>query len=90
MPHHKSAAKRVKTNEKARLSNVAVKSRMRSAVKAVRSATKQGRGRDRAEGGHLDPRPHRRQGRHQEGDCQPAEVTPGPVRGQAAGLTPMP
>ena len=40
MPHHKSAAKRVKTNEKARLSNVAVKSRMRSAVKAVRSATK--------------------------------------------------
>ena len=40
MPHHKSAAKRVKTNEKARLSNVADKSRMRSAVKAVRSATK--------------------------------------------------
>ena len=39
MPHHKSAAKRVKTNEKARLSNVAVKSRMRSAVRAVRSAT---------------------------------------------------
>ena len=39
MPHHKSAAKRVKTNEKARLSNIAVKSRMRSAVKAVRSAT---------------------------------------------------
>ena len=40
MPHHKSAAKRVITNEKARLSNIAVKSRMRSAVKAVRSATK--------------------------------------------------
>jgi len=40
MPHHKSAAKRVKTNEKARLSNVAVKTRLRSAVKAVRSATK--------------------------------------------------
>lgn len=40
MPHHKSAAKRVKTNEKARLSNVGVKSRMRSAVRAVRSATK--------------------------------------------------
>ena len=39
MPHHKSAAKRVKTNEKARVSNIAVKSRMRSAVKAVRSAT---------------------------------------------------
>ena len=39
MPHHKSAAKRVKTNEKARVSNLAVKSRMRSAVKAVRSAT---------------------------------------------------
>ena len=40
MPDHKSAAKRVKTNEKARASNIAVKSRMRSAVKAVRSATK--------------------------------------------------
>jgi small subunit ribosomal protein S20 len=40
MPHHKSAAKRVKTNEKARLGNAAIKSRLRSAVKAVRSATK--------------------------------------------------
>ena len=40
MPHHKSAAKRVITNEKARVSNIAVKTRMRSAVKAVRSATK--------------------------------------------------
>jgi small subunit ribosomal protein S20 len=39
MPHHKSAAKRVKTNEKARVSNLAAKSRMRSAVRAVRSAT---------------------------------------------------
>ena len=39
MPHHKSAAKRVRTNLKARLSNVAVKSRMRSAVKAVRAAS---------------------------------------------------
>jgi small subunit ribosomal protein S20 len=38
MPHHKSAAKRVKTNEKARLRNLAAKSRMRSAVKAVRAA----------------------------------------------------
>ena len=39
MPHHKSAAKRVKTNEKARLSNVAAKSRMRGTLKAVRAAT---------------------------------------------------
>jgi small subunit ribosomal protein S20 len=39
MPHHKSAAKRVKTNEAARLRNVATKSRMRSAVRAVRAAT---------------------------------------------------
>jgi small subunit ribosomal protein S20 len=38
MPHHKSAAKRVKTNEKARLNNVAAKTRMRTAVKAVRAA----------------------------------------------------
>ena len=38
MPHHKSAAKRVITNEKARLRNLAARSRMRSAVKAVRSA----------------------------------------------------
>jgi small subunit ribosomal protein S20 len=44
MPHHKSAAKRVKTNEKARLSNVAVTSRMRSAVRAVRAATKRAEG----------------------------------------------
>jgi small subunit ribosomal protein S20 len=39
MPHHKSAAKRVITNEKARLRNIAGRSRMRSAVKAVRAAT---------------------------------------------------
>jgi small subunit ribosomal protein S20 len=40
MPHHKSAAKRVRTNEKARVANAAMKSRLRSAVKAVRSATR--------------------------------------------------
>ena len=39
MPHHKSAAKRVITNEKARQRNVALRSRMRAAVKAVREAT---------------------------------------------------
>lgn len=39
MPHHKSAAKRVRTNEKARLRNVAARSRMRSAIRAVREAT---------------------------------------------------
>jgi small subunit ribosomal protein S20 len=38
MPHHKSAAKRVKTNEKSRRRNIAGTSRVRSAVKAVRSA----------------------------------------------------
>lgn len=38
MPHHKSAAKRVKTNEAARQRNLAAKSRMRSAVRAVRAA----------------------------------------------------
>lgn len=38
MPHHKSAAKRVRTNEKARQSNIAARSRMRSAIKAVRDA----------------------------------------------------
>ena len=30
MPHHKSAAKRVITNEKARQRNIALRSRMRS------------------------------------------------------------
>jgi small subunit ribosomal protein S20 len=40
MPHHKSAAKRVITNEKARHRNIAARSRMRSAIKAVRTATK--------------------------------------------------
>lgn len=39
MPHHKSAAKRVVTNEKRRLRNIAATSRMRTAIKAVRSAT---------------------------------------------------
>jgi len=39
MPHHKSAAKRVITNEKARLRNIAARTRMRSAIRAVRAAT---------------------------------------------------
>ncbi len=39
MPHHKSAAKRVVTNEKSRQRNIAATSRLRSAIKAVRSAT---------------------------------------------------
>ena len=38
MPHHKSAAKRVITNAKAQRRNIALRSRMRAAVKAVRSA----------------------------------------------------
>lgn len=39
MPHHKSAAKRVITNEKSRRRNVAARSRIRTAMKAVHSAT---------------------------------------------------
>lgn len=39
MPNHKSAAKRVRTNEKARLRNVAARSRMRSAIRSVRDAS---------------------------------------------------
>ena len=39
MPHHKSAAKRVITNEKSRQRNIAARTRMRSALKAVRTAT---------------------------------------------------
>ena len=38
MPHHKSAAKRVLTNEKARRRNIAARSRMRSALKSLRAA----------------------------------------------------
>ena len=38
MPHHKSAAKRVITNEKSRRRNIALRSRMRAAVRAVRAA----------------------------------------------------
>lgn len=38
MPHHKSAVKRVKTNAKAQARNIAARSRVRSAVKAVRTA----------------------------------------------------
>ncbi len=39
MPHHKSAAKRVGTNEKSRLRNIAARSRMRSAMRSVRAST---------------------------------------------------
>jgi small subunit ribosomal protein S20 len=39
MPHHKSAAKRVVTNEKSRQRNIAATSRLRSAVRDVRAAT---------------------------------------------------
>ena len=38
MPHHKSAAKRVITNEKSRRRNIAFRGRMRSALKAMRAA----------------------------------------------------
>ncbi len=38
MPHHKSAAKRVVTNDKRRLRNIAFRSRMRSVLKTVRAA----------------------------------------------------
>jgi len=39
MPHHKSAAKRVITNARRRDRNIAATTRMRNAIKAVRSAT---------------------------------------------------
>jgi small subunit ribosomal protein S20 len=38
MPHHKSAEKRVGTNELARQRNAAATTRMRGAIKAVRAA----------------------------------------------------
>jgi small subunit ribosomal protein S20 len=38
MPHHKSAAKRVITNAKSRDRNIAATTRMKSAIKTVRSA----------------------------------------------------
>ena len=38
MPHHKSAAKRMRTNEKARLKNRAVKSRLKGIVKKAEDA----------------------------------------------------
>lgn len=44
MPHHKSAEKRVRTNENARLRNVQVKSRVRTAVRKVREATSRAEG----------------------------------------------
>jgi small subunit ribosomal protein S20 len=37
MPHHKSAAKRVRTNEKRRRRNAAARSRLRSVVRSVRA-----------------------------------------------------
>jgi small subunit ribosomal protein S20 len=44
MPHHKSAAKRVLTNEKARQRNVAARTRLRSALRLVRAATTRAEG----------------------------------------------
>jgi small subunit ribosomal protein S20 len=41
MPHHKSAAKRVITNEKSRRRNIAGRTRMRTALKAVLEARTQ-------------------------------------------------
>ena len=38
MPHHKSAAKDVVSSAKARQRNIALRTRMRSAIKAVRQA----------------------------------------------------
>jgi small subunit ribosomal protein S20 len=40
MPHHKSAVKRVRTNEKRRQRNVAGRTRVRSAIKSFRATTK--------------------------------------------------
>jgi small subunit ribosomal protein S20 len=39
MPHHKSAVKRMRTSEKARQRNRAVKSRLKSVVKKAEEAT---------------------------------------------------
>jgi small subunit ribosomal protein S20 len=44
MPHHKSAAKRVITNERRRRSNIADRSRLRGVLRAVRSATSRAQG----------------------------------------------
>lgn len=38
MPHHKSAAKRVITNEKSRQRNIAATTRLRNSIKSVRAA----------------------------------------------------
>lgn len=38
MPHHKSAAKRVITNAKSQRRNIALRSRMRAALRTVRAA----------------------------------------------------
>ena len=38
MPHHKSAIKRMHTSRRARVRNMAVRSRLRTAVKRVRTA----------------------------------------------------
>ena len=42
MPRHKSAAKRVITNAKRRVRNIAATTRMRSAIRQVRAATTRG------------------------------------------------
>ena len=82
MPHHKSAAKRVLTNEKARQRNVALRSRMRAAIKAVREAKTRADAQTAYRAGLVHSGSHRRPWRHQEGDCEPAQGTPGQVRRQ--------
>ncbi len=42
MPQHKSAAKRVITNAKRRLRNISATTRLRSAIKQVRTASNRG------------------------------------------------
>ena len=56
MPHHKSAEKRVRTNELSRQRNIAATTRMRTAIKAVRVAATRAAGETalRATGAILD------------------------------------
>ena len=46
MPHHKSAAKRVGTNELRRQRNIAATSRLRTALRAVRAASTRAAGQE--------------------------------------------
>ena len=73
MPHHKSAAKRMRTSERDRKKNVAVRSAVRKATRTVRTDAKAGDGSEAPARRAVPPRQRRPQGCHPQEDRRPEE-----------------